>query len=265
MIKWHRLFGLTLKDFFTGTSYSVDLEKDLSFKQQLLDVVIIENGGGERPEELPDGLENLTIHNLLTYKSHQEGLDGWTLNELIGHYVNYRKQISPSTDELLPDTEFQLYAVSARFPQKLDSEYKLIQVKQGVYDILWGDHNVRIIVLSRVSKEARNAIWHLFSADTESVKYGASNYQWRMSDISAIINELFKKYRIEGIAMPYTIDDFKRDYAREYMDKLPLEDRIKGLKEEELIEILKMSISTLPPEKIESILKEIRKKNGIEN
>lgn len=65
--------------------------------------------------------------------------------------------------------------------------------------------------------------------------------------------------------MPYTIDDFKRDYAREYLDKLHLEDRIKGLKEEELIEILKMSISTLPPEKIESILKEIRKKNGIEN
>ena len=44
---WHRLFGLLLTDFFTGSPYVVELEKDLSIKQQFLDVVVLRkrNGG----------------------------------------------------------------------------------------------------------------------------------------------------------------------------------------------------------------------------
>ena len=41
------------------------------------------------------------------------------LKELTGHYVNYRKQVSSSMQELLPEQHFRLYAVSARFPQNL--------------------------------------------------------------------------------------------------------------------------------------------------
>ena len=40
MIDWHRLFGLALLDLFDGTPYEVELEKDLSIKQQFLDIVI---------------------------------------------------------------------------------------------------------------------------------------------------------------------------------------------------------------------------------
>jgi response regulator of citrate/malate metabolism len=69
----------------------VELEKDLSLKQQLLDVVIIEKKDGKAPEPLPDGLENLAAHNLMTYKSHQETLDGWTIEELCGHYVYFTR------------------------------------------------------------------------------------------------------------------------------------------------------------------------------
>jgi len=32
---------------------------------------------------LPDGFEHLAPHNLITFKSHKEPLDGWTLNELV--------------------------------------------------------------------------------------------------------------------------------------------------------------------------------------
>ncbi len=45
MIAWHRLFGLTLTDYFHDTIYKVEIEKDLSLKQQLLDVVILETKG----------------------------------------------------------------------------------------------------------------------------------------------------------------------------------------------------------------------------
>src|ERR1700689_2926032 len=98
---WHRLFGLSLVDFFRGMPVTVELEKDLSLKQQLLDVVLIHKGPGPLPCRLPDGFDPLAAHNLVTFKSLQEPLDGWALNELVGHYVNYRKQTSPSMRELL--------------------------------------------------------------------------------------------------------------------------------------------------------------------
>ena len=40
---WHRLFGLSLVDFFRGMPVIIELEKDLSLKHQLLDVAIIVN------------------------------------------------------------------------------------------------------------------------------------------------------------------------------------------------------------------------------
>ena len=119
MIDWHRLFGLILMDLFTDSQYEVELEKDLSMQRQLLDVVIIEQGEGEFQGELPDGLEDLGRHNLLTYKSLRQPFDSWAIDELVGHYVNYRKQISPSADNLLPVEDFRLYGVCTREPQKL--------------------------------------------------------------------------------------------------------------------------------------------------
>jgi hypothetical protein len=134
-ISWHRLFGLSLVDFFRGLPVSVELEKDLSMKQQLLDVVLIRKEAGPLPCRLPDGFEDLAAHNLVTFKSYQEALDGWALNELIGHYVNYRKQASPSMQDLLPETDFRLFAVSVRFPQSLARQVALARVQPGVYEV----------------------------------------------------------------------------------------------------------------------------------
>ena len=256
MIHWHRLFGMTLTDFFTDTAFRVELEKDLSMRQQLLDVVIIEQDVGRPLEIPPDGLESLGPHNLLTYKSHQQVLDAWTLDELIGHYVNYRKSISPPTGGMLPSETFNLYAVSARYPAKLASDVNSRLVKPGVYDVRWGARDIRIIVLSQISADPKNAVWQLFSAVPKTVAAGAMHYQWR-SPVSSVMNELLKNYNLEGIiTMPYTIEDYQRDYAREYIDKLtpeeilesypleellkklPMEERLKGITEDELIDAM---------------------------
>ena len=102
---WHRLFGMILTDFFSGSPFRVELEKDLSLKKQLLDVVILRREAGAFAGRLPDRLEDLARHKL---------------KELTGHYVNYRKQVSPFADDLLAEEEFRLFAVCARYPQGLD-------------------------------------------------------------------------------------------------------------------------------------------------
>jgi len=89
IVDWHHLFGWTLTDYFSDSNYKVELEKDLSVKPQLVDVVIIEKSSGSQPIELPDGLENLSQHNLLTYKSLRESLDTLVIAELLSYYVNY--------------------------------------------------------------------------------------------------------------------------------------------------------------------------------
>ncbi len=249
MIDWHRIFGLTVTEYFRDTLYRVELEKDLSLKQQFLDAVIIEKGEGEPPSEFPDGLENMGSHNLLTYKSHQEPLDGWAIEELLCHYVNYRKQSSPSLKELLPAEDFRLYAVSTRYPKKLFGEVTPVRIGEGVYEIQWAVRQVRIVVLSRISKAERNALWLLFSTVPEKVKYGAGHSR-RSDEMSTLLNDLFRKYEIEGFAMPYTIEDYRKDYVREHIHKLPPEERLRGLPPEELIKRLSPEerIKGLPPE-----------------
>src|SRR3954447_20411468 len=143
---WHRLFGLLLTDFFTGSPFAVEVERDLSVQQQLLDVVIVRRGRGRFAGRLPDGLDGLRAHNLITFKSHREALDDWAMKELVGHYVAYRKLVSRSPSDLLPENRFKLYAVTARFPQNLAGRVPWRPVRAGVYDCEWGTDTVRVVV-----------------------------------------------------------------------------------------------------------------------
>ncbi len=63
------------------------------------------------PGRLPDGLDELAAHHLITFTSHHEALDDWTLKELTGQYVKDRKQVSRSWDDLLPEHDFRLVGV----------------------------------------------------------------------------------------------------------------------------------------------------------
>jgi hypothetical protein len=247
VIDWHRLFGLILTDFFSGSSYVVELEKDLSLKKQLLDVVIVRKGLAPFPRRLPDGLDDMSTHNLLSFKSYQEALDDWALKELTGHYVNYRKQVSPSVQRLLPEEEFRLLAVSARFPQNLANQVPFTTVQQGVYDCWRGTDRIRVLVLRELPMTEHNAPLHLFTASAELVQYGAEHYQPISVESSRLLLSLVGGYRREGLDMPYTMADFRRDFAKEMLEEMTPQERLKGLTAEQLLE-------SLPAEEIERFL-----------
>ena len=138
---------------------------DLSIKQQLLDIMIVRRRRGDRTPVLPDGLVLLADHNLLTYKSLHEPLDGWALKELVGHWVNDRKQVSPALDRLLPEESFRLFVVATRFPEKLAGKVPLHPQDVEVHDVAWGTDTVRVLMLNwlqrlaaRVSSPARSSM-----------------------------------------------------------------------------------------------------------
>ena len=66
----------------------------------------------------------------------------------------------------------------------------------------------------------------------------------QLADTSTIVNQLFADYRVEGLTMPYTMADFRRDYVREHVNDLTPEERL----------------AVLPPERIEAYLKRLAKK-----
>jgi hypothetical protein len=267
---WHRLFGLILTDFFAGSPFEVDLEKDLSLHKQLLDVVVLRKGEGPFTGRLPDGLEELAAHNLITFKSHREALDDWALKELTGHYVNYRKQATPPREELLPEGHFRLFAVCARFPHNLAGQVPWSEVQQGVYDCRRGTDVIRVVVLGRLPRAEHNAMLHLFSAQQEQVRYGAQHYRRRSDQTSTLLDRLFEEYQREGLAMPYTLEDFRRDYLRghlkdlspeERVEGLSLEQRLAGLSEEDLLRrvpVEKRLEGLSPEERLEGLSPEQR-------
>lgn len=253
---WHRLFGLLLTVFFTGLPFTVEVERDLSQQQQFLDVVIIRRGRGRITVHLPDGLDDLADHNLITFKSHHEALDAWAVKELIGHYVAYRKLVSPSPSELIPEDRFGLYAVCARFPEKLAGQVPWQERQAGVYDCNWAADAVRVIVAGQLSRQSHNAPLHLFSASAELIGFGQTAYRRHSEYTSSVLQLLFERLRGEGYAVTYTMEDFKRDVAKKYFDQLSREKRrefLQSLPRQEQRELLQ----SLPPEEQEEILRSL--------
>src|SRR5262249_7648792 len=174
---------------------------------------------------LPDGLEALRPHNLMTFKSHHEALDGWAMRELIGADVAYRKLVSPSPSQRLPDDHFGLYAVVARFPRNLSVQVPWQRVQAGVYDCQWGTDTTRVVVAGELPREAHNAPLHLFSAAPELVGFASSAYQRRSEQTSRLLGQLFERLRGEGFEMSFTMEDFNRQYIKEHFPQLTPEEQ----------------------------------------
>jgi hypothetical protein len=249
-ISWHRLFGLLLADYLDGTPFEVELEKDLSLKKQLLDVVIIRKRPGVMIRPMPDGLQDLQDHNLITFKSFRQTLDDWSLKELTGHYVNYRKQEADADGTMPSESKFALFGVCARYPRELLKTLPHTEVAEGVYDCQRGSDRIRVIVANQLSETEHNSLLHLFSAVRERVEYGSRHHRTK-DDTSSIVSRVFDLYQDEGNPMPYTIEDYKREMEPYYMQRA-----LRTMPREELLEEVSKLYSS---EEWERIVKQMGK------
>jgi hypothetical protein len=112
-----------------------------------------------------------------------------------------------------------------------------------------------VVVLRQLSQSAHNALWHLFSASPEQVAFAANAYRSRSEDTSTLLNQLLEGYKKEGLAMSYTMADFRRDYVKEHLKDLTPEERLEGLPPEE-------RLKGLSAEEIERYLKRLKAKRS---
>lgn len=102
----------------------------------------------------------------------------------------------------------------------------------------WGTRPIQVIVCRQVEMVPRNALWLLFSGDEERVAFAMRHFGLNNHDMSTILTKISETYRIAGLNMPYTIEDFRRECLEESMEK------IKELPKDERQELL----AHLPPE-----------------
>jgi hypothetical protein len=234
---WHQYFGLCWVDFW-GTEATVDTEKDLSHKRQLLDLVFTLPPGTAPPHRLPDGFEDLGRYNLVTFKSYREALDGEALDELVGHSVNLRKQASPTMQNLLPPGDFRRFAVCVRTPHNLLQQVQLRRLGPGVYEARHFSGSLRVVVVNELPREEHNAMLLMFSAEEEVVDYAYHHYRPYSPEISTLLLQMINRYRLEGIPMPPTLQELAQRTIDELLKDLPPEKRLEGLPAEELLKRL---------------------------
>lgn len=257
---WHRVYGMLWIDLLKDSPLLVEVERDMSQQQQYLDAVIVRRGQERFRSQLPDGMDGLVEHNLMTFKSHHQALDSWAMKELIGHYVAYRKMVSPSPSRLLPEHHFRMYAVGARFPHNLSGQVPWHERQAGVYDCQWGTDTIRVVVASQLPCAEPNAPLLLFSAVPELVEYAQGVYRQR-SHGSGVLRRILDMYQKEGITMPYTFKDFQIDYILEYFPELTPEEKrefLERLPAEQRQELLQSLPSELRQELLQSLPAEER-------
>ena len=104
---------------------------------------------------------------------------------------------------------------------------------------LWrGTDKVRIIVLSQIPREEHNSIWYLISADPEAVRFGAEHLHPNTSDTRRMMLQLIKVYQLEGLPMPYTMEQFRKEFDSQYLERMPIEERLRGVSLDELLRVL---------------------------
>jgi hypothetical protein len=141
-----------------------------------------------------------------------------------------------------------------------------LKKRPGIYECQRGTDTIVVVVLRQLLQNAHNALWHLFSPSPEQVAFAVNSYRQRSDETSSLLNQLFEGYKNEGLPVPYTMADFRRDYVKEHLkdltpeerlEGLPPEERIKGLPTEERLKGLPLDerLKDVSPEDIERYLK----------
>jgi hypothetical protein len=151
----------------------------------------------------------------------------------------------------LPEDEFRLYAVCSRYPHNLASAVALRPLQAGVYECRRGTDEIRVIVANELPRTENNALLHLLSASPEQVRYGVAHYRQRAEETSTLLDQLYQGYQREGLAMPYTMEDFRCEYILEHLAELPPDVRRKALQRLSAVELLE----ALSPEERREALK----------
>jgi len=210
---YHRIAGLALAPVLSRLGYTTEVEVDVSFQRQLIDIIAV-----QRVQQVAQTLppiywqvfDELNEHNLISFKSYSESFNGQALEEFYGHLTNYCKV------RAIQRRVVNLYVITNHYPRELLDPLLargiVTEIRIGeVYDLTISTmKRVRFIVCSRTD----NPILALFSADVSRIQ-NAYRMLRTESDLFAEVSIYWQAIAAQiekEIRNMYTKEDFLRDY-----------------------------------------------------
>lgn len=247
----------------TGLPFRVIQELELAQIKQRLDAAIIRGEATQTQVEwrnLPDGLTDLADHNIVTYKSIRESLGPPAMWELVSNAVLYAKQEwkKKSSKAIKSIHTMRLIAVATHRPAWLDGATVQSTALSGIYEVEFLGLTIR-----ETERMPRNSLWRLLSGDGDLVSFGIKHYQMHDAALYNILNELKRNYAMEGIEMPYTIEDYKREAARELLGRMSPKEVLEIVPGRELLQSMSAEerLEGMSREEIEAYLEQLTSNN----
>jgi hypothetical protein len=111
-----------------------------------------------------------------------------------------------------------------------------------------------------------NALLHPPRGSAEGVRYGSEHYPQRSEDTNLLLWQILEQYQREGVAVSYTMADFRHDFVKEHLNLLSLQERLEGLSAKERRQLLeafspkerRQVLEGLSLEELESYVKQRR-------
>ncbi len=213
IIDHHRVAGLSLSPVMERLGFTTEVEIDVSFKRQIIDIICVRRAKVVDPPLPPiywQVFDELNDHNLMSFKSYSESFNGHALEEFYGHLTNYCKVKG------VKRAQVNLYVLTNHYPRDLlDPLVKAGQVTtvgtNGVYDLRISTlKRVRFIVCSQTD----NPILALFSTNIERIQSAYTTLQNEpelFGKVSVYWQQILRHID-EEIKNMYTKEDFLRDY-----------------------------------------------------
>jgi hypothetical protein len=222
-IPWHRFLKIGLRHLFSGTCFEVYDEINLADQVQMVDFAVIRvanpNLPPPSPQQMPDGLQNLRDHNLISYKSMSEAFDHYALRELVGHAVAYAK-LKAKDDWRSFSDNLGLIALSTRKPSTAVISRLLLQTgDEDVYEIDCLGWKVTCIVINQAPTDRRNWLWNTLKGDKS---------RWKSSSVTAMLKEIKQQLKEMGIVDP-EIEAFETEIMEAWLQELSPSQRLIGL------------------------------------
>ena len=96
-VQLHRVGGLVLEPMFRILGFATNVELELSWKRQKLDIVTVKKDKKKPvdysvlPKVYWEAFDDLNIYNLISFKSYWESFNSESFIELYSHLNNYLK------------------------------------------------------------------------------------------------------------------------------------------------------------------------------
>ena len=131
-------------------------------------------------------------------------------------------------------------------------------------------------MLREMPEAEQNLVWNLFSGDQQRIAAAFQRLQPRRASCSSLLNELLGYYGLEGIAMPFTMEDFELEVEQKILKKLTPQQRLQGLSRDERLQGLSAAehlaglspaerLAGLSPEQLQEIENYLKKQEAAQD